>query len=186
MGITKIAAALLAGTAALMLVGASRVASEPSEALDQAGSVVLAQQPEATIPDGYAPSESACDATLAEVQSRLPHDYGTAWFWSSGAKDWAGLYFPGRNIIVMSSDIECEYVPIVATHEWMHRVQDVSGLQDQTEVVPGTQKLEIVAECAARAFAVHEGWPYFGSYPEATGIPCSEVSADVQALLATI
>lgn len=146
----------------------------------------LGLQAKATLPDGYKPTESPCQATLTEVRSRLPRNYGTTWLWSSGGSEWAGLYFPGQNLIIMSEDIRCQDVPIVALHEWAHQVQDANGLRYEDPIAPGVKRLEVIAECAARVLADHEGWPHYRSYPEITGVPCSEVSPWVQELLSKI
>lgn len=131
--------------------------------------------------------DDACQDTLDEVKARLPMDYGTSWVWAKSDGTWAGRYFPGRNHIEMSDSIDCGWVPIVATHEWMHQVQDLVGLHDATLIgTHPTPKLEIVAECSARRFADSVGWPHYDSYPETSGVPCTEVSSDVDALLASI
>lgn len=136
-------------------------------------------------PEEVTVTDSPCAATLAEVKSRLPMDYGTTWEWAKTDGTWAGLYFPGRNAIALQADQPCQYVGIVAAHEWFHQVQDLSGLHDET-MVNGYHRMEIVAECSARQFADTQGWPHYRSYPEMTGVPCSEVQSDVDALMAAV
>lgn len=157
------------------------------QALGQAGSAVhlVSGSLDPMTPEQVVAADSACQATLSEVKDRLPMDYGTEWVWAKTNGEWAGKYFPGRDVIALQGDMDCGWVPIVATHEWMHQLQDISGLSDHTKI-KGFEKLEIVAECAARVFADTQGWPHYDSYPEKTGVTCSEVSSDVQALLDTI
>lgn len=128
---------------------------------------------------------SECQSTLTEVKGRLPMDYGTQWTWGTTDGTWAGLYYPGQNRIVLDQALDCGWVPIVATHEWVHQVQDLSGLSDHT-MVGAYATLEYVAECAARVIADHEGWPHYDSYPELGGHPCSEFSTEVQEVLSVV
>lgn len=141
--------------------------------------------PPPVIPKGYTAAESQCEGDLAEARSRLPFDYGTEWFWADLRDQAFGLYFPIQNKVILSTVMPCKYVAAVAAHEWAHQVQDVTGLQDPT-MINGYPKSEIVAECTARVIADREGWTYYPSYPELTSTPCTEVNADVEALLALV
>lgn len=132
-----------------------------------------------------ATERAACADTLSVVRSRLPMDYGTAWTWGTTDGTWAGLYNPTTDTITIDAGLACQWVPIVATHEWMHALQHLTGLTDATPI-NGTPANELTAECAARVLADREGWPHYDSYPERADVLCSRMAAQVTALLGTL
>lgn len=127
-------------------------------------------------------SSAPCAAILDTVRRGLPRDLGSSWAFADLPDGIAGLYYPGQNRIEIADDLACKWIPYAATHEWMHQLQDRSGLMDHTEVY-GYQRAEFVAECAARIIERQNGWLTGRSYPELAGVPCSTFSTDVQTLL---
>lgn len=165
-GALGLLAASLAGWTILAGVLGSDSAPRPVEALS-------APQPEGV----------PCQATLDEAVSRLPQGLGTRFEWEV-MWDAGGKYYPTTGRATIQAALPCEYVPHVATHEWAHHLQEVSGHNDRSVLVNGVERTELTAECFARLFDAGQGWQWYDSYPERAGVRCVIVTEDVLTLWA--